>query len=244
MDEEAGTRAIGEIAPTLRASQFHTVHPTQINIDPHPLLRIAAFSTSFPVPLGDLATPPALSDALRLDAPAPLQRDEAVRGAVRDLLRHGGYKPTGRGKPASEYLVRAATEGALGSINAAVDACNVVSLHSGFPISVVDLDRATAPFRIAIAAAGTSYVFNVSGQEIDVAGLLCLFDADGACANAVRDSQRTKTRAETRSTLSVVWGCAGFDERLANAERWYRELLGTLGATTTDAVISSTGAVA
>ena len=232
-----------EIAPTRRASQFHIVHPIQINIDPHPLLRIAAFSTRFPVPLGELSTPPALSDALRLDAPAPLQRDEAVRGAVRDLLRHGGYKPTGRGKPASEYLVRAATEGALGSINAAVDACNVVSLHSGLPISVVDLDRATAPFRVGIADEGTSYVFNASGQEIDVAGLLCLFDADGACANAVRDSQRTKTRAETRSTLSVVWGCAGFEERLAIAEQWYRELLGTLGATT-EAVVSSTGAVA
>lgn len=219
------------------------MHPTQISVDPHPLLRVAVFSTSFPVPLGDLATPPALSDALRLDAPAPLQRDEAVRGAVRDLLRFGGYKPTGRGKPASEYLVRAATEGALGSINPAVDACNVVSLHSGLPISVVDLDLATAPFRIGIASEGTSYVFNASGQEIDVSGLLCLFDAEGACANAVRDSQRTKTRAETRSTLSVVWGCNGFEERLAIAERWYRELLGALGATT-EAVISSTGAVA
>ena len=234
-----------EIAPTLRASQFHTVHPIQINIDPHPLLRIAAFSTSFPVPLGDLATPPALTDALRLDAPAPLQRDEAVRGAVRDLLRHGGYKPTGRGKPASEYLVRAATEGALGSINAAVDACNVGLAAQRLP------DQRRGPRSCDGAVPhrrsppqGTSYVFNASGQEIDVAGLLCLFDAEGACANAVRDSQRTKTRAETRSTLSVVWGCAGFEERLANAARWYRELLGTLGATTTDAVISSTGAVA
>jgi DNA/RNA-binding domain of Phe-tRNA-synthetase-like protein len=226
-----------------RASQFQTVHPALIKVDPHPLLRVAAFTTSFPVPLGDLATPPALTDALRLEAPVPLQRDEAVRGAVRDLLRHGGYKPTGRGKPASEYLVRAATEGTLGSINAAVDACNVVSLHSGLPVSVVDLDRATAPFRIGIATEGTSYVFNASGQEIDVAGLLCLFDAEGACANAVRDSQRTKTHAETRSTLSVVWGCAGFEERLAIAERWYRELLGTLGATTGTAV-TSTGAMA
>jgi len=80
--------------------------------------------------------------------------------------------------------------------------------------------------------------------EIDVTGLLCLFDADGACANAVRDSQRTKTRAETRSTLGVVWGCAGFEQRLAIAERWYRALLGTLGATTTDAVVSPTGVVA
>src|SRR5437868_15162779 len=91
-----------QIAPMLRASQFQTVHPTQISVEPHPLLRVAVFSTSFPVPLGGLTPPPALTDALRLDAPAPLHRDEAVRGAVRDLLRHGGYKPTGRGKPASE----------------------------------------------------------------------------------------------------------------------------------------------
>lgn len=219
------------------------MHPIQISVDPHPLLRAAVFSTSFPVALGDLATTSTLSDALRLDAPAPLQRDEGVRAAVRDLLRHGGYKPTGRGKPASEYLVRAATEGTLDSINAAVDACNVVSLHSGLPISVVDLDRAAAPFRIGIAPEGTSYVFNASGQEIDVGGLLCLFDVEGACANAVRDSQRTKTRADTRSTLSVVWGCAGFEARLAIAEQWYRELLGMLGATT-EPVVSSTGAVA
>jgi DNA/RNA-binding domain of Phe-tRNA-synthetase-like protein len=232
-----------KIAKTVLASQFQAVHPIQISVEPHPLLRLAAFSTSFPVPIGELASPPSLIDALRLDAPAPLQRDEAVRSAVRDLLRHGGYKPTGRGKPASEYLVRAAMEDALGSINVAVDACNVVSLHSGLPISVVDVELATTPFRVGIAAEGMSYVFNASGQEIDVAGLLCLFDAEGPCANAVRDSQRTKTRADTRSTLSVIWGCAGFEQRLASTERWYRELLASLGATT-DSVVSSTGAVA
>jgi DNA/RNA-binding domain of Phe-tRNA-synthetase-like protein len=201
-------------------------------VDDHPTLRVAAFTTRFPAPLGELATPAALLAALRLDAPAPLQRDEGVRTAVRDLLRHGGYKPTGRGKPASEYLVRAATEGALGTINPAVDACNAVSLHSGFPISVVDLDRAVGPFRIGIAPPGASYVFNASGQEIDLAGLLCLFDAGGACANAVRDAQRTKTSADTRETLSVVWGCAGFEERLRAAEAWYRALLDGMGATT------------
>jgi DNA/RNA-binding domain of Phe-tRNA-synthetase-like protein len=204
----------------------------QLRIDDHPLLRAVAFTTELPAPLGALATPDAVRDALALDAPAPLRRDEAVRGAVRDLLRHGGYKPTGRGKPASEYLVRAAGEGALAPINLAVDACNAVSLHSGFPISVVDLGRARGPFRIAIAPAGASYVFNASGQAIDLEGLLCLFDADGPCANAVRDAHRTKTTADTRATLSVIWGCAGFEERLAAAERWYRALLGDAGAAT------------
>ena len=31
-----------------------------------------------------------------MNAPAPLERDEETRQAVRDLLRHGGYKPTGK----------------------------------------------------------------------------------------------------------------------------------------------------
>lgn len=208
------------------------MHDILLQVDDHPLLRVVAFATTFPAPLGALSTPTGVLDALALDAPAPLQRDEAMRAAVRDLLRHGGYKPTGRGKPASEYLVRAASDGALGAINAAVDACNAVSLHSGFPISVVDLDRAHGPFRIAMGPAGASYVFNASGQEIDLGGLLCLHDADGPCANAVRDAQRTKTSADTRSTLSVIWGCAGFEERLKEAERWYRALLADVGATT------------
>jgi DNA/RNA-binding domain of Phe-tRNA-synthetase-like protein len=210
------------------------VHETSIRVDSHPLLKVAAFVTNFPEPLARTTTPRGALDALRIDGDAPLQRDEAVRSAVRDLLRHTGYKPTGRGKPASEFLVRAATEGALGSINAAVDVCNAVSLHSGFPISVVDLDRARAPFRIAVAPAGASYVFNASRQEIDLGGLLCLFDAEGPCANGVRDAQRTKTRGETTTTLSVVWGCVGLESRLHEAEQWYRGLLANAGATTYD----------
>jgi DNA/RNA-binding domain of Phe-tRNA-synthetase-like protein len=151
---------------------------------------------------------------------------------VRDLLRHGGYKPTGRGKPSSEYLVRAASEGGLPRINLAVDACNAVSLHSGLPISVVDLERARGPLRIGIAGAGESYVFNASGQTIDIEGLLNLFDADGPCANAVKDAQRTKTHMGTRATLSVVWGVVGHEAQVERAVAWYRELLERAGAAT------------
>ena len=202
----------------------------RVVVEPHPLLRVDCFATSFPAPLGSVATPSIIRDALASEAVAPVARDEATRVAVRDLLRHGGYKPTGRGKPASEYLVRAMSEGALSPINVAVDACNAASLHSGFPISVVDLDRARAPFRIGIAPEGSRYVFNASGQEIDLGGLICLWDADGPCANAVRDAQRTKTTAETRRTLSVVWGSVGLEARLAATARWYREMLAAAGA--------------
>ncbi len=206
----------------------------QLALDAHPLLCAAAFTCRFPRPLGELESSPEL---LALHAPtavSPLTRSESLRGAVRDLLRHGGYKPTGRGKPSSEYLARAAEEGGLPRINLAVDACNAVSLHSGLPISVVDLDLAPAPHRLALAGADAAYVFNASGQTIDIEGLLCLFDAGGPCANAVKDSQRTKTHVATRSTLSVLWGVKGFEEHVARACAWYRQLLEAAGCATQD----------
>jgi DNA/RNA-binding domain of Phe-tRNA-synthetase-like protein len=201
-----------------------------IHIHDHPLLAPALFATSYQQPLSATPSPDWLIDLLRLDAPAPLERTEETRAAVRDLLRHGGYKPTGRGKPASEYLVRAATEGTLGSINAAVDVCNAVSLHTGLPVSLIDPDLAVPPLHIAIARAGASYVFNASGQEIDVGGLLCLFDAEGACANAVKDSQRTKTHPGTTRTLTVIWGTKEVGNLTERARAWYYDLLKKLGA--------------
>ena len=204
-----------------------------ISVDAHPLLELSCFITTFPKPLGEMSA--SFAELLKLDAPAPLRSDDEVRGHVRELLRHGGYKPTGRGKPASEYLLRAVGEGALGSINAAVDACNVASLHSGLPISVVDLSLAKEPFRVGIAPEGTTYVFNRGGQTIDVGGLLCLFDAEGPCANAVKDAQRTKTTPETTRTLSVVWGSKSLPGRAAKAAEWYRELLASAGAQTVNA---------
>ena len=205
---------------------------TVVTIEPHPSLRPIIFETILRHPLSETHSPEWLTELLRNDATVPVQRSEELRTAVRDMLRHGGYKPTGRGKPASEYLVRAAQEGGIRSINLVVDACNVVSLHSGFPISLIDVDLALPPLRVAIAEPGTSYVFNASGQEIDVDGLVCLHDADGPCANAVKDSQRTKTRPETLRTLSVIWGVGGFEEQLQAAYDWYAEILARIGRET------------
>lgn len=208
----------------------------------HPLSSALAFFTRFPGSLGEAGQAEWLTALLSLSAAAPMQSDDAVRAAVRDLLRAGGFKPTGRSKPASEYLLRAATEGTLGPINVAVDACNVVSLHSGLPVSVIDLGRAKPPFRIALAEEGTSYVFNASGQTIDVAGLLCLFDQEGACANPVKDAQRTKTHPGTAQTLSIVWGTKSLPGRTEQAVAWYRELISRIGGETLPIAIEPEGA--
>lgn len=206
--------------------------PCSVCVEPHPLLDLRAFVTHFPKPLSEIPSSPSLLKLLSLQTSTPFQSDDATRDAIRQLLRNGGFKPTGRSKPASEYLLKAVGDSSLGSINLAVDACNVVSLHSGLPISVLDLDRARSPFRVGIAAAGASYVFNASGQMIDLAGLLCLFDAEGPCANAVKDAQRTKTGPDTRQTLSLIWGTVALPGRAEQVEAWYRRLLEEQGTTT------------
>lgn len=202
-------------------------------VEPHPLADFAALVTQFPQPLASMPSSPELLHLLGADAAAPLASSDDVRAKVRDLLRHGGFKPTGRSKPAAEYLLRAAGEGTLGSINLAVDVCNAVSLHSGLPISVIDLDRATPPLNVAIAPQETAYVFNQAGQSIDVGGLVCLCDSAGPCANAVKDAQRTKTNGETRRTLTIIWGTTALPGRASATAAWYCDLLQAHGAAVT-----------
>ncbi|HKU43632.1 MAG TPA: phenylalanine--tRNA ligase beta subunit-related protein [Polyangiales bacterium] len=194
----------------------------EFSIAPHPLLDARVFTTSFERELASYAA----ASPLHKPPDAPFDPpDDSLRASIRDLLRHSGFKPTGRSKPASEYLLRAQAEGGLRPINFAVDVCNLVSLYSGLPISVVDLDRLAMPVSIAPADEAASYVFNPAGQTIDVGRLLCLHDANGPCANAVKDAQRTKTSDETRNTLSVIWSSQALRERTDAALVFYFELL-------------------
>lgn len=197
------------------------------------------FVARFAQPLTRTCTPGASVDLVEPGASAPVSSSESVKTAARDLLRHGGFKPSGRSKPASEYLVGAAAEGRFPRINAAVDTCNVVSLHSGLPISLVDVERLDGALVVRIAPAGTSYVFNPSGQTIEVSGLVCLFDAHGPTGTPVKDAQRTKTHDETRAALSVVWGTRALPGHTSETTRWYRELVQTIeGATVEDVALT------
>lgn len=147
---------------------------------------------------------------------------------MRDLLRHGGFKPNGRNKPCNEYIRTAVANERFPWINAAVDVTNLGVLHGGLPISTVDPDLLTEPLQVRIADAGARYVFNPSGQEIDVSGLLCLHDADGPCSNSVKDSQRAKTTEASVRTLTLIWGTRALPGRtlavLELLERWLAEL--------------------
>jgi DNA/RNA-binding domain of Phe-tRNA-synthetase-like protein len=196
-----------------------------VSVADHPLLVVDAFVTRFAQPLVELHAPASILELLEPQARAPICSSDTVRSEVRALLRHGGFKPAGRSKPASEYLHAVQQEGKFPAINAAVDACNVVSLHSGLPISLVDLDRTNGALAVRIAEAGTSYPFNPSGQLIDVGGLCCLFDTEGPTGTPVKDAQRTKTHDATRVALSIIWGTRGLNGRTEKTGKWYRELV-------------------
>ena len=133
------------------------------------------------------------------------------KSAVRDMLRFGAYKPTGRGKPASEYLLGAALAGEFPGVNALVEINNLISVSELLPISLVDLDLAeTRSFVCRRGREGESYAFNPSGQILDLRDLLLLarLPSDAPCATPVKDSQATKTRPGTRAVLGVVYAPA------------------------------------
>lgn len=136
---------------------------------------------------------------------------EATQKAVRQLLKRGGFKATGRNKPASEYLVEARRRGEWPRILDCVDVMNLVSLESGLPISILDLGRLEAlhPGRelcVRFGQAGERYVFNNAGHVMDLEGLFGLaIDGGEMLANPVKDSVPTKVGLGASSVLIAIY---------------------------------------
>ena len=157
-------------------------------------------------------SPVSLADELHADvaavAAAEVYPPEELKKSVRDVLRTRGYKPAGRGKPASEYLAGVARKGEFPTINALVDINNLVSLESGLPISMLDRGRFEGPPHLRHGEDGERYVFNHAGQEIDLRGLLVVCDGDVPRGTPVKDSMATKVGETTTEVLAVIYGTA------------------------------------
>ena len=92
-------------------------------------------------------------------------------------------------------------------------------MSSLLPISVWDLDRAGGvAFEFRLGAVDESYVFNASGQEINLNDLIvgCIIREAGAShgashvasqpiVNAVKDSQATKTHDQTSRVAAAIY---------------------------------------
>lgn len=201
------------------------------SLDPCPCRPALIWAEEITEPVASDALPGPLADLVRRAA----QEGEAfwspdVKGRVRKMLRHGKYKPSGRAKPASEFLLKAALSGRFPAVNQPVDANNVVSLESGLPGSIFDTTLTGERLVLRRGRAGEKYVFNPTGQEIDLTDLL-LVAREGVsdsppCGNPVKDSMATKIQPDTRRLVAVLY--APTDEPVERLEGWarrYEELL-------------------
>lgn len=170
--------------------------------------------------------------------PAPFDRQQRIR-IIRDMLRNGKYKPAGRAKPSPEYLLQSALDQDFPSVNPLVDAVNLASLESLYPMSIFDLEKAGAKLLLRRGRTGESYVFNPSGQTIDLEDLLCVCslkenEADGRpIVNPVRDSMATKLFPGASHAAVVVYAPHGPEGRdleavLARMATWYARAVDTI----------------
>jgi DNA/RNA-binding domain of Phe-tRNA-synthetase-like protein len=154
---------------------------------------------------------------------------ETRRSAVRQLLRYGGFRPSGRSKPAQEYLLRTVhQEQALPAIVNVVDLINAASLASGLPISLISLDRVGRRLLVRYGSEGERFVFNRAGQELDVHGLLCVcaggreVESSQPVGSPVKDSLAAKVDAGDSNLLACVYAprsAVAPDELLARCQR-------------------------
>jgi DNA/RNA-binding domain of Phe-tRNA-synthetase-like protein len=137
---------------------------------------------------------------------------QAVRsGAVADtararaLFRRFGIDPT-RIRPSSEALLRRLKKGdPLPRINSLVDVANALSVQLQVPVGLYDMDKAVGDeLTIRLGREGESYT-GIGKESVNVAGRLCVADADGPCGNPTSDSARTMITTDTQRAAWIYF---------------------------------------
>lgn len=132
-----------------------------------------------------------------------------MQKGIRSLLKTFGFHPSGRSRPASEFLFKdLQNRGGFNFINNVVDINNHISLCSHLPISVLDTDKSGCELCLRVGFDDESYVFNREGHELALKKLLVIARQGGdhaAIGSPVKDSQATKVFAETKNIVFVVY---------------------------------------
>ncbi len=129
---------------------------------------------------------------------------------VRQMLRFGKFKASGRSKPAQEYLLRCATtDGKLPVINGPVDLLNAVSLSCNLPISLLSISKCSENLWIERAKAGEQFVFNSVGQVIELADLITTYDRSSQpprpVGTPIKDSMAGKIESTDNHLIAIIY---------------------------------------
>lgn len=132
-----------------------------------------------------------------------------MQKGIRSLLKSYGFHPSGRNRPASEFLVKDLQgRGTFNAINNVVDINNHISLIHNLPISVFDLAKSGLNFCVRLGMPGETYIFNREGQELALKNLVLIARAEStkdAIGSPIKDSHATKITSETTDILVVVY---------------------------------------
>ena len=123
-------------------------------------------------------------------------------GPARALYRRFGVDPT-RIRPSSEALLRRLKKGEpLPRVNSLVDVANALSVQLQVPIGLYDLDKVKGDeLVVRLGAEGEKYT-GIGKERVNVAGRICVADAEGPCGNPSSDSARTMI---TTATERAAW---------------------------------------
>ena len=136
--------------------------------------------------------------AARTAKPAQLAR-------ARELYRRHGTDPT-RVRPSSEALYRRLRKGeSLPRINSLVDVANAMSVQLQVPVGLYDLEKVRGDeLVVRLGKEGEGYV-GIGKERVNVAGRICVADAEGPCGNPSADSARTMITPETERAAWIYF---------------------------------------
>lgn len=123
----------------------------------------------------------------------------------RKFYRKNGKDPA-RYRLSSESLLRRVIKfKELYHVNDIVDAGNLISLRTGYPIGIYDADKLTGNMEFSIGMADDVYE-GIGRGILNIEGLPVLRDELGAFGSSTSDSVRTAVSKDTKRILFVVYG--------------------------------------
>lgn len=139
-----------------------------------------------------------------------------LQKGIRGLLKNFGFHPSGRNRPASEFLFKdLQNRREFNSISNVVDINNHLSLKYHLPISVLDLDKTGDSLCLRVGLENEEYVFNREGQVLSLKKLLVVArhgEDRSAVGSPVKDSQATKVFEETRNVIVFIYTSANLTD--------------------------------
>ena len=154
----------------------------------------------------------ALADRLAEAAAAMRVETSAISSLPNGAATRAAYRALGkdpaRYRPSSEALLRRVAQGkALPRVNALVDAGNLASIRTAWPIGFYDADKLAPPIRLRPGKSGETYEA-IGRGPLNLAGLPLLADTIGPFGSPTSDSLRTSLQEDAGRALFVVF-CFG-----------------------------------